>query len=217
MADEQPLTSPSAGTSPSGTYLETLPKDVIGYLRGFTGPDQLYQIRYRHRKEKRPSIYDYYYMYATSKKVRDDIEKIIANLPQTTYANKFYRIFGDRPIYDVMYPYNNWDDPFEIIEIGGKLKFIIPVKDHMPEHIFSSTQEFKRKTVNVRTIKNKKCSTDFCNNKCPKELDLCSHCQYRKLDRIAKKKIAPRLSPPMPSLPVKKPHTFVSVRKPHFW
>lgn len=174
-------------TSSSGTYLETLPKDIIGYLRGFTGPDQLYQIRYQYKGKRDNNSTYYYCMYATTKKVRDNIDKLISS-NEFNWNNIFVRILNVYPFDVPRFDLESWDDPLETIVINEKLHYITPVKTNQFKYIFSSVADFEKTLLNYNT-KNRRCPTPGCPNECPKELDICWLCQSKKCD-TSKRKIS---------------------------
>lgn len=165
----------SSATS-SGTYLEKLPKDIIGYLRGFTGPDPLYQIPYQLRKEDADGNMCYYSLFATSKKVKDQIVDTIRDLPLSKY-NMFHALYS---VPDSLHRIgvdtrHSWDDPIKTIKIEGRTHLVIPMKLHVPKHIFQTVTEFKKEILDFN-FKMKTCSTIGCKEKRPKELDYCWKC-----------------------------------------
>lgn len=172
-------------------YLETLPKDIIGYLRGFTGPTQLYHIPYQLKKY---GSFANYSLYATTMEVRDKIIKIIDNLSFSDYE-PFIKLYAKnivslyRLCNDTIVPIQ---DPIETIKIEDTIYFITPIKKESTL-VFEKVSEFKEL---VKTNLQKKCKTIGCRSFRPQGLDYCHRCvgigqvkdprRLRQLGRIKK-------------------------------
>lgn len=124
----------------TNTYLHTLPKDIIGYLRGFTGPDKWWQSKYKvnhqseyfrrrmrkyiHAKKIDLAVVSYARILFTNKNERDSFDTKISRLRDDLR----HAIFTYQP------PHNRW------------IPTIPPALDH---DFFLSDQQFYDLPMNI--------------------------------------------------------------------
>jgi hypothetical protein len=188
----------------NSTYLHTLPKDIIEYLRGFTGPDQWWQSKYKvnyksqyFRQRMVKTDINYSRILFTNKNERDSFDSKISKLRDDLRHN----IFIYQP------PYNRWiptipptldhdfflsdqqfyNLPMNIIQTNdGLYQEIRKIDIGSVPFVYNSVTEIFADLIvpliKYDTIhrKRKRGDCEICQNNCPRDLDRCIDCLEKK-------------------------------------